>query len=84
MRAFAGEPHHMSTNESVHLAPERDIDQSMLLQAALAQLKQLTDRVVALEASQANAQARTVVHTSSPARGRDPFMHRQTGWQPTR
>ena len=75
----------MSINESARESPSSEIDQSMLLQAALAQLKQLTDRVTALEAAQVDAPSTTdTQHSSSQVRGRDPFLHRQTGWQPTR
>ena len=73
----------MSINESTPGAATPDIDQAMLLQAALTQLKQLADRVAVLEAKQANSRT-TITHPSPPARGRDPYLHRQTGWQPTR
>lgn len=75
----------MSINESAREPSTSEIDENMLLQAALAQLKQLTDRVTALESAQLSATSPTDTQHSSPqVRGRDPFLHRQTGWQPTR
>ena len=75
----------MSINESAREPSTSEIDENMLLQAALAQLKQLTDRVTALEAAQVDASlAADTPHVAPQVRGRDPFLHRQTGWQPTR
>ena len=75
----------MSINESAREPSTSEIDENMLLQAALAQLKQLTDRVTALEAAQLSATSpMDTQHSSSQVRGRDPYLHRQTGWQPTR
>ena len=77
-------PHHMSTNDPA-LESSSQVDQAMLLQAALVQLRQLTERVSALEAERpASTQATPSTGHTARNRGRVPYLHHETGWQPAK
>ena len=70
-------------NEPVFDPNDASIDQGELLQAVVAQLHQVTERLAALENAQARAIASPAARPPARVRHHDPHMHRQTGWQPT-
>jgi len=76
----------MTIDEPVFNPDEFGDDQHALLQAVVAQLHHVTERLSVLEQRESESTGANNPAPRGPSRARhhDPHAHRQTGWQPTR